>query len=150
MEGRIGHMPALLLLVFRFLRLLLSGHQTVAIENAALRVQIRAFQRKKKRPVLTTFDRMFWITLCSLWSEWRHPLMYVQSDTVVRWQRERFRKFWARLSNPRRCGRGRPGTATRTPPISRTNGRHQSVVARAQDSWRAENAWHRHLRAHRV
>jgi hypothetical protein len=55
-------MPALLLLVFRFLRLLLSGHQAVAIENTALRLQIAAFQRKKKRPLLTIFDRVFWIT----------------------------------------------------------------------------------------
>jgi hypothetical protein len=31
---------------------------------------------------------------------WRHPLIYVQADTVVRWQRERFRRFWARLSQP--------------------------------------------------
>src|SRR4030095_6258431 len=38
----------------------------------------------------------------------------------------------------------------RTPPINRTNGGHQSVVARAQDSWRAENARHRHLRAYRL
>jgi transposase len=74
-------------------------------------MQIAAFQRKKKRPVLTTFDRMFWITVRSWWPEWRHPLMYVQADTVVRWQRERFRKFWASLSKPRGSGRGRPATA---------------------------------------
>src|SRR3954447_4854291 len=91
MEGQNRTMPAFLLLVFRFLRLLLSGHQAVAIENTALRMQIVAFQRKKKRPLLTTFDRVFWVTLRSLWSDWRHPLMYVQPDTVVRWQRERFR-----------------------------------------------------------
>src|SRR4029453_13004345 len=105
-------MPVFLWLVFRFLRLLLSGHQAVAIENTALRMQIAAFQRKKKRPLLTTFDRMFWITLRRLWSDWLHPLLYVQSDAVVRWQRERFGGFWARLSKPRRRGRGRPGTAT--------------------------------------
>src|SRR5919106_5882611 len=105
-------MPPFLLLVFRFLRLLLSGHQAVAIENTALRLQIAAFQRNKKRPLLTTFDRVFWITLRSLWSDWRHPLMYVQPDTVVRWQRERFRRFWARLSKLRRRGRGRPATAS--------------------------------------
>ena len=35
---RIGDMPLLLLFVFRFVRLLLSGHQAVAIENAALRM----------------------------------------------------------------------------------------------------------------
>jgi hypothetical protein len=91
--------------------LLFSGHQAVAIENAALRMQIAAFQRKRNRPLLTTLDRVFWITLRSLWSDWRHPLMYVQADTVVRWHRERFRRFWGRLSKPQRRRRGRPGTA---------------------------------------
>ena len=89
----------------------MSGHQAVAIENAALRLQLAAFQRRRKRPILTTFDRVFWITLRRLWSEWRRPLLYVQADTVVRWRRERFRRFWARLSKPHRR-RGRPGTAT--------------------------------------
>ena len=56
---RIGDMPLLLLFVFRFVRLLLSGHQAVAIENAALRMQTAAFQRKRKRPRLTTLDRIF-------------------------------------------------------------------------------------------
>src|SRR5690349_2386605 len=104
-------MLALFLFVFRFVRLLFSGHEAVAIENAALRMQIAALQRKRKRPLLTTWDRVFWITLRSLWSEWRHPLIYVQADTVVGWHRERFRKFWARLSKPQRRRPGRPGTA---------------------------------------
>ena len=108
----IGDMPVLFLSVFRFVRLLLSGHQAIVIENAALRMQLAAFQRKRKRPLLTTLDRVFWIALRSLWSDWRHPLMYVQADTVVRWQRERFRRFWARLSNAKQRRRGRPGTAT--------------------------------------
>jgi len=104
-------MPVLFLFVFRFVRLLLSGHQAIAIENAALRMQIAAFQRKRKRPLLTTLDRLFWISLRRVWSDWRRSLLYVQPDTVVRWQRERFRKFWARLSKTQRRRRGRPGTA---------------------------------------
>ena len=76
-----------------------------------IRMQIAAFQRKRKRPLLTTLDRIFWVTLRSVWSDWRHPLRYILTDTVVRWQRERFRKFWARLSNPQRQRRGRPATA---------------------------------------
>jgi hypothetical protein len=55
-------MLALLLSIFRFVRLLLSGHPAIAIENATLRLQLAAFRRKRKRPVLTTFDRVFWIT----------------------------------------------------------------------------------------
>jgi putative transposase len=104
-------MAVLFLFVFRFVRLLLSGHQALAIENAALRMQIAAFQRKRKRPLLTTLDRVFWITLRSLWGDWRKPLLYIQPETVVRWQRERFQRFWARLSQPQRRGRGRPRTA---------------------------------------
>ena len=107
-----GHMASYLFLsIFRFVRLLMSGHQAVALENAALRLQLAAYQRKRRRPVLTAFDRVFWITLRRLWSGWRGPLAYVQADTVVRWQRERFRRFWARLSRPHRRRRGRPGTA---------------------------------------
>ncbi|HSU33400.1 MAG TPA: hypothetical protein VLJ11_19385 [Bryobacteraceae bacterium] len=104
-------MPVLFPLVFRFVRLLLSGHQAVAIENAALRMQLAAFQRKRKRPLLTTLDRVFWMTLRSLWADWRRHLIYVQPDTVVRWHRERFRRFWARLSNRQVRRRGRPRTA---------------------------------------
>jgi hypothetical protein len=104
-------MPALLLSVIRFVRLLLSGHQAVAIENAALRLQLAAFRRKRKRPVLTWFDRLFWVGLSGVWRNWRCPLLYLQADTVVRWQRERFRKFWARLSRVNRRHRGRLATA---------------------------------------
>jgi putative transposase len=104
-------MPALLLSVIRFVRLRLSGHQAVAIENAALRLQLAAFRRKRKRPVLTWFDRLFWVGLSGVWRNWRCPLLYVQADTVVRWQRERFRKFWARLSRVNRRHRGRRATA---------------------------------------
>lgn len=103
-------MPTLVLLLFRFARLLLSGHAAVAVENAALRIQLAAFQRKPKRPVLTSFDRLFWVGLSRLWTGWRVPLVYVQVDTVVRWQRERFRRFWARLSRVNQRRRGRPAT----------------------------------------
>src|SRR5215468_7019504 len=104
-------MPALFLCLFRFFRLLVSGHQAVALENAALRLQLAAFRRKRRRPVLTTLDRVFWTTLRRWWSGWRDPLLYVQADTVTRWQRERFRRFWARLCNSHRRRPGRPATA---------------------------------------
>src|SRR5215510_853722 len=104
-------MPAFFLSVFRFFRLLMSGHQAVAIENAALRLQLAAYQRQHKRPVLTFLDRLFWVALRRWWSGWRGPLFYLQADTVTRWHRERFRRFWARLSKPHSRRRGRPATA---------------------------------------
>src|SRR5215469_1618369 len=101
-------MPTLARFLFRFARLLFSGHAAVAAENAALRLQLAAFQRQRRRPLLTSLDRMFWVGLSLLWKRWRSPLMYVQADTVVRWQRERFRRFWAHLSRGNRRRRGRP------------------------------------------
>ena len=81
------------------------------MKNAALRLQLAAFQRRRKRPLLTSFDRIFWVGLSLLWNGWRAPLVYVRADTVVRWQRERFRRFWARLSRVNRRRRGRPAMA---------------------------------------
>jgi len=104
-------MVAIILGLFRFIRLLGSGHQAVVVENLALRLQLATFQRKRKRPVLTQMDRLFWAALSQVWSGWRNALVFVQPDTVVRWQRERFRRFWARLSHPKSGHRGRPGIA---------------------------------------
>ena len=107
-------MPILVLSLFRLVRLLLSGHVAVAMENAALRVQLVAFQRKRKRPALTSFDRLFWVGLSLLWTGWRAPLVYVRADTVARWQRERFRRFWARRSRVNQRHRGRATIAVET------------------------------------
>ena len=85
-----GSMPTLILFLFRCARLLFSGHAAVAVENAALRLQLAAFQRQPRRPVLTSLDRLFWVGLSLLWKPWRSPLIYVRADTVVRWRRERF------------------------------------------------------------
>src|SRR5215469_14019194 len=48
-------MPSRVLFLFRFARLLFSGHAALAVENAALRLQLDAFRRKRQRPVLTSF-----------------------------------------------------------------------------------------------
>src|SRR5438876_1590780 len=76
-------MPVILLCVFRIVRLLFSGHQAVAVENIALRLQLAAFKRKRKRPVLTQADRLFWVGISRLWSGWRDVLVFVQPDRVV-------------------------------------------------------------------
>src|SRR5215472_10926497 len=101
-------MLAAILCLLRFVRLLGSGHESVAIENLALRRQLAAYKRKRSRPLLTEWDRLFWVGLSRLWDGWRDALVVVQPATVVRWQRERFRRFWARLSRPKGCRRGRP------------------------------------------
>jgi len=122
-------MLAAILCLFRFVRLLGSGHQSVAIENLALRRQLAAYKRKRRGPLLTQWDRLFWVVLSQLWNNWRDSLVVVQPATVVRWQRERFRRFWARLSG-RTGPRGRPAVAAEIRRLIRQ-------IAVANPLWRA-------------
>jgi putative transposase len=91
-------MAAIFLYLFRVLFLLGSGQHAIALENLALRRQLAAFRKKRKRPILTEWDRLFWIGLSRVWAGWRGALVVVQPETVLRWQRDRFRRYWAALS----------------------------------------------------
>src|SRR5215467_9493504 len=82
---------------FRFLVLVFSGHTQVALENIALRHQLAVFTREKKRPRLRDRDRLFWITLKTLYKDWRAALVFVQPEAVIGWQRKRFKRYWWRL-----------------------------------------------------
>jgi len=97
---------ALLLLIARGLTLVCRGHQDVVLENLALRQQLRAATRARKRPRLQPRDRFFWIVLSHVWRNWRTALMLVQPETVVRWHRDWVRRRWARRS--KRSPDGRP------------------------------------------
>ncbi len=123
-------MLAIILCLFRFIRPLGSGHQAIAVENLALRLQLAAFKRKRKRPVLMQLDRLFWVGLSQFWNGWRGSLVFVRPDTVIRWQRDRFRRFWGRLSQPKRGRRGRPAVAAETR-------RLVLHIATANPPWRA-------------
>jgi hypothetical protein len=43
-------MPTFVLFLFRFTRLLFSGHAAAAVENAALRLQLAAFRENGNDP----------------------------------------------------------------------------------------------------
>jgi hypothetical protein len=58
-----------------------------------------------KRPKLTSADRLLWVWLCRVWSDWRSALIIVQPDTVVAWHRKGFRLFWKWKIRCRRPGR---------------------------------------------
>jgi hypothetical protein len=104
-------MPILVLSLFRFVRLLLSGHVAAAMENAALRVSARCLPAKTEATHIDVLRPTILGGAVLLLDRLGAPLVYVQADTVVRWQRERFPRFRARRSrvNPRH--RGRPATA---------------------------------------
>jgi hypothetical protein len=102
-----GRDPATTRLLAKNVSVRNSLTQAVAVENLALRLRLAAFKRKRK-PVLTQLDRLFWVGLSQFWSGWRDSLVFVLPDTVVRWQRDRFRRSWARLSQPSVTGEEGP------------------------------------------
>jgi hypothetical protein len=101
-----GSMITLVLHLFRPFPFLVGGHRQLALDNLALRQQLALYKRTAPRPRLGTMNRLFWIGLARVWTGWRQALVIVSPDTVLRWQRRRFREYWTQL-----CGRptrGRP------------------------------------------
>ena len=78
-------------------------------ENLALRHQLCVYQRSVKRPKVKPADRIMWSLLAKAWAGWRDALVFVKPDTVIRWQRKRFKEHWRKLSQS-----GEPGR----PPVS--------------------------------
>src|SRR5881296_609051 len=99
-------MITLLLYLLRLLPFLCDGRRQLALENLALRQQLAVYKRMARRPKLRRSDRLFWVWLARVWVGWRQSLVIVTPDTVLRWQRRRFREHWTKLS--RRPTRGRP------------------------------------------
>ena len=104
-----------LLHVLRLLPFLVGGHRQLALENLALRQQIAVYKRTAPRPRLRTTDRLFWAGLARLWPGWRQALVIVSPDTVLRWQRRRFREYWTQLSG-RHTAEAALASAPRSPP----------------------------------
>src|SRR5881398_1121568 len=99
-------MITLLLHLLRLLPFLFGGHRQLALENLALHQQLAVYKRTVTRPPLRRTDRLFWVGLARVWAGWRQPLVIVTPETVLRWQRRRFREYWTKLSA--RPTRGRP------------------------------------------
>ena len=100
-------------LTIRFVLLTIRGHQHVVLENAALRQQLAVLKREVKRPRLRRRDRLFWIGLRKIWTDWKSALVIVRPETVISWQRKRFKRYWWKLSQTNSCGRPRVSSEIR-------------------------------------
>ena len=96
------------------------------IENLALRQQVTALKKERPRPPLEDTDRAFWVALRASWPGWASRLLVVNADTVARWNRDRFRRYWAKISQRRHPGRPRVDAEIR-----------RLVRMMAQDGWGA-------------
>jgi len=71
------------------------------VENAILRQQLIVLKRSVKRPKLTPGDRVRMTFLARLTTFWQSALHIVQPETVLRWHRDLFRRYWKRKSKPK-------------------------------------------------
>jgi len=107
-------MRTLLILLISLLRsafALLRSREEQAIVELTLRQQLAVYAQKRPRPKLSPLDRAFWVALSRLWPRWKYHLVVVRPETVVRWHRNGFRKYWRSISTP---GPGRPPISTET------------------------------------
>ena len=82
-----------LLALLTSVRVFFRSRSEAALEILALRQQIVVLKRKRPRPRLNQFDRLFWIILRCVWSRWAEVLVAVKPETVVGWHRAGFRLF---------------------------------------------------------
>ena len=95
-------------LVFRYalaaVRAVARERRELALENIALRHQIEVLTRNRRRPQLQPADRLLWSSLSRMWPSWRRHIVIVQPDTVVRWHRTVWRRYWRWKSRGGRRG----------------------------------------------
>ena len=91
--------------LWTFLRALFLEPAAVALENLGLRHQLLVRQRSVTRPRLSRWDRVLWVWLSRLWTDWRLNLIIVQPATVLAWHRQGFQLYWRWKSRPNPVGR---------------------------------------------
>jgi hypothetical protein len=74
--------------MFNFARLSLGlvarcfrSRRRLLLENLALRQQLAVLKRRRARPKLSPFDKLFWVLACRFWTDWRRFLLVVTPET---------------------------------------------------------------------
>ena len=98
-------MQILLKNIFMMIFGFFKNQSALAIENLALRQQLHIYHHSKKRPKIRLRDRLFWVLISRLWSEWKNSLIVVKPETVIGWHRKGFKLFWTWKSRRKRPGR---------------------------------------------
>ena len=77
------------------------NRRDLIFENLVLRQQLTVLKRRRPRPALNLFDKLFWVAVSRVWSQWKQSIIVVTPETVVRWHRAGFRMYWRLLSRVR-------------------------------------------------
>ena len=96
----------ILIILTNIFKTIFKSKNEIIIENLALRQQLATYKAQKIKPKLRERDRLFWIVLKKSWSKWINTLVIVKPETVIDWQRRRFKKHWTEISSKnKRYGR---------------------------------------------
>src|SRR5215831_5827818 len=83
-----------------------QSRAALQVEILALRHQLTVLKRSQRgRLRLNSADRLLWVGLSRLWSQWRSALLIVKPETVIAWHRRAFRWYWRWKSRQGEPGR---------------------------------------------
>ena len=88
-----------------FIHSLFKSRRQLTLENLALRQQLAMLKSSVRRPRVSPADRLFWILFSKYVDGWRSMLHALHPNTVVRWHREGFRRYWTWKSRRQHAGR---------------------------------------------
>lgn len=78
------------------------SRKDLIVENAILRQQLIVLKRQVKRPKFTDGDRLKMVLLSRLTRFWDLALNLIQPQTLLRWHRDLFRRYWKRISQTKK------------------------------------------------
>jgi len=98
------------LLTFQFtiIQILFKSKNNLVLETIKLRQQLMIYQTKKEdsKNITDLLTRSLLVALKRIWPKWMDALIIVKPETVIDWQRRRFKKYWTKKSAKRkRLGR---------------------------------------------
>src|SRR5258708_20328496 len=70
----------------------------LVLENLALRQQLTVLKRRHPGPMLSRFDKLFWIIAHRFWFAWKEALIVGTRGTGARRHRARFLFYWPLIS----------------------------------------------------
>ena len=71
------------------------------VENMFLRQQLIVLERHVKQPTFTPFDRGLLVLLASRLRHWKQALHIIKPETLLKWHRQGFKRFWKQQSTTR-------------------------------------------------
>ena len=95
-------MASLLCDLVTFIWLSMRPHDALAAENLFLRKQLAMYQERKLKPRRPDTAFRVALVLLSRLFDWKHALVVIKPQTLVRWHRKGFRLFWRWKSRPGR------------------------------------------------